>query len=91
MTRCGFDAICRAVLGEGHFLGAAETHGAMERDYVYPRIADRNPPVTWAEAGAQTAWDRARSVARQILAEHHPDHLSPDADAAIRAAFPILL
>ncbi|MEO1725383.1 MAG: trimethylamine methyltransferase family protein, partial [Pseudomonadota bacterium] len=28
----GFDAICQAVLGEGHFLGGAHTLQAMERD-----------------------------------------------------------
>lgn len=40
----GFDTICDVVLGEGHFLGAAQTHAAMERDYLYPKLADREAP-----------------------------------------------
>lgn len=36
----GFDAICEAVWGEGHFLGGAHTIAAMERDYFYPKLAD---------------------------------------------------
>ena len=85
----GFDAICEAVLGEGHFLGGAQTMAAMERDYVYPNLADRETPRTWEEAGAQDAWSRANARAREILAEHHPTYLTPEQDAAIRARFDI--
>jgi trimethylamine--corrinoid protein Co-methyltransferase len=86
----GFDAICEAVLGEGHFLGGAQTHAAMERDYVYPNLADRDAPVTWAEKGAPDAWSRARDAAREILASHRPEYLSAGEDAAIRERFRIL-
>ena len=85
----GFDTICDTVLGVGHFLGTTQTQDAMERDYHYPKLADRDPPITWAEQGAQTAWDRARTEARRILAHHHPNPIDRDVDAAIRAAFPI--
>lgn len=84
------DAICDAVLGAGHFLGAPETHAAMERDYHYPSLADRDPPNVWQEQGGQTAWQRANARARDILKSHHPDNLTAKADAAIRARFPIL-
>jgi trimethylamine--corrinoid protein Co-methyltransferase len=86
----GFDAICAAVLGEGHFLGEPQTHAAMERDYAYPALADRDDPRTWAENGAQDAWSRANARARSILAEHHPQYLSPEQDAAIQKAFNII-
>ena len=86
----GFDAICAAVLGEGHFLGSAQTLAAMERDYVYPQLADRDPPVTWAEEGARDAWDRARTRAGEILATHHPAYLAPAIDEKICGAFNIL-
>lgn len=86
----GYDAICEAVLGEGHFLGGAQTLQAMERDYFYPSIADRDNPRTWADKGAPDAWGRARLRARAILAEHHPNYLNPAQDAAIRDAFKIL-
>ena len=86
----GFDAICKAVLGDGHFLGGDHTLAAMERDYFYPDIADRDDPRTWTEAGAADAWTRARAKARGILADHQPQYLTPEQDAAIRAQFNIL-
>ncbi|WP_299407938.1 trimethylamine methyltransferase family protein [uncultured Roseobacter sp.] len=86
----GFDAICDAVLGDGHFLGAQHTYAAMERDYFYPQLADRDQPVTWLENGAQDAWYRANARAGTILQDHHPDYLTPDQDADIRRIFNIL-
>ncbi|MCK0149447.1 trimethylamine methyltransferase family protein [Marivita sp. S6314] len=86
----GFDAICAAILGDGHFLGADQTYQAMERDYVYPNLADREQPRTWEEAGSQDAWDRAKAKARSVLEEHHPTYLSAEQDQRIRDAFTIL-
>ncbi len=86
----GFEAICEAVLGEGHFLGGQHTYAAMERDYFYPALADRDEPRTWAENGAREAWAVARDKARDILATHRPAYLSTDQDAAIRDRFRIL-
>ena len=83
----GFEAICSAVLGEGHFLGGSHTLAAMERDYFYPALADRDSPRAWEEKGAPQAWSRARAKAREILATHHPDYLGASADAAIRDRF----
>ena len=60
----GFDAIVASVLGDGHFLGSDHTLAAMERDYHYPEMADREQPRTWAEAGSLTAWDRANVKAK---------------------------
>ena len=86
----GYDAICDAVLGEGHFLGGQHTYAAMERDYFYPTLADRNEPRTWAQNGAPDAWSVARARVRDILESHHPLYLSEDQDNAIRAKFNIL-
>lgn len=83
----GFDAICEAVLGEGHFLGGAQTMAAMERDYVYPNLADRETPRAWQEQGAKDAWARANARAREVLATYHPAYLSATQEAAIRARF----
>lgn len=87
----GFDAICDAVLGEGHFLGGQHTHAAMERDYFYPTLADRDEPRTWAEKGAQDAWSRAKLKAQEILRDHHPTYLTPEQEQEIRARFNILV
>lgn len=86
----GFDAITEAVLGAGHFLGDGHTIAAMERDYFYPSLADRTEPRTWAEGGAKDAWTVARERVREILATHHPEYLSAEQDAAIRAQFNIV-
>ncbi|WP_373635716.1 trimethylamine methyltransferase family protein [Yoonia sp. SS1-5] len=86
----GFAAICAAVRGDGHFLGADHTYQAMERDYHYPKLADRAQPQTWAEAGGADAWQRANAKARAILKTHRPDYLSPDQDRQIREQFNIL-
>ncbi len=80
-------AMSEAILGDGHFLGAAETMAAMERDYVYPEIANRDTPYSWAAQGSTDAWTRARVKARQILADHRPTYLSAEQDAAIRRQF----
>ena len=40
----GFDAICAAVLGDGHFLGGEHTLAAMERDYFYPALGRSRKP-----------------------------------------------
>jgi trimethylamine--corrinoid protein Co-methyltransferase len=87
----GIDAIRQAVLGEGHFLGGAQTMAAMERDYYYPPLADRDPPITWSEEGRKTAWQRANRRAKEILAKPGPDYLAAEEEKAIRAAFDIRL
>lgn len=86
----GFDDICASVLGDGHFLVADFTYQAMERDYHYPKLADRAQPRAWAEEGALDAWSRAKAKVHEVLATHHPNYLSPEADQAIRAEFNIL-
>lgn len=87
----GIEAIRQSVHGDGHFLGGPQTLAAMERDYFYPPLSDRNSPTVWEEAGATTMWDRARTQAREMLAQPDPAHLSPAEEAAIRKAFTILL
>ncbi len=86
----GFDAICGAILGDGHFLGADHTYQAMERDYHYPKFADRTQPQVWADAGAESAWDRANARAKHVLGEDGPSYLTTDQDQAIREQFHIL-
>ncbi|WP_170560479.1 trimethylamine methyltransferase family protein [Ruegeria atlantica] len=87
----GFDAICHSVLGDGHFLGSEQTYAAMERDYFYPELADRQEPRTWQNDGAKDAWSFARHHAKEVLASHHPDYLSAEQDAEIRKRFRILI
>ncbi len=86
----GYDAIVEAVLGEGHFLGGQHTYAAMERDYFYPALADRDEPRTWAANGGKDAWAVAHEKAREVLGSHHPTYLTAAQDRAIRKQFNIL-
>ncbi|WP_127114948.1 trimethylamine methyltransferase family protein [Shimia sediminis] len=87
----GYDAIVEAVTGEGHFLGGAQTMAAMERDYFYPDLADRDAPITWSEKGRKQAWQRANARVRDILSQPDPGYLDSTAERAIRARFDIRL
>lgn len=87
----GYDAICAAIRGEGHFLGTDHTFQAMERDYHYPKLADRDQPYAWAENGADDAWTRANTRAREVLETHHPQYLTPVQDAEIKSLLHIIV
>ena len=79
------------VHGPVHYLGHPQTLELMQREYVYPSIGDRLNPSEWADAGALDIRERARRLAREILATHYPEYIPPDIDDRIRAAFPIRL
>jgi trimethylamine--corrinoid protein Co-methyltransferase len=85
------DVIEAAVRGPGHYLGADQTLSVMESEYVYPSVGDRQSPDDWRDAGASDVWERARARARGLLADHFPDYIAPERDAAIRQRFDILL
>ncbi|MGB3314546.1 MAG: trimethylamine methyltransferase family protein [Albidovulum sp.] len=85
------DAIKAAVMGEGHYLGAADTLKSMETEYVYPAVADRSSVAVWGADGSTTMAERARERAGELLATHFPEALSPEIDRAIRDRFPIRL
>ncbi len=79
------------VYGEGHFLGHDQTLSMMQSEYIYPEVGNRDSPDDWLDAGATTVEDRAHEVVTQTLADHHPTHVSVEADEAIRAAHDIKL
>ena len=87
----GFDTILSVVQGAGHFLGAEHTLQAMQRDYFYPTLADRESPNMWEKSGADDLRAAARERARQILDTHFPDHIDARTDHALRERFGIIL
>ncbi len=86
-----FDVIRDVVLGEGHFLGHAQTYSRMKTDYLYPDIADRRSISEWEDAGARDARDVARDKVRKILAENYPSHIPEQVDRQLRDTFNIIL
>ncbi|MGI9372404.1 MAG: trimethylamine methyltransferase family protein [Hyphomicrobiales bacterium] len=85
------ETIANVCTGEGHYLGDMQTLERMKSDYFYPHLGDRRTPRDWQEDGATTLHDRARKRAKEILATHHPAHISDVVDASIRANNTIVL
>lgn len=86
----GFESIKAAIAGSGHFIDAPQTMVSMERDYYYPKLADRDEPIVWQESGSMDHWARAKTKVEQLL-QHQPSYLTPAIDAAIRHKYPIKL
>lgn len=84
-------AMREVVEGPVHYLGHAQTLDLMQREYAYPTIGDRANPSDWMDAGALDIRERARQLAREILATHYPENIPGDVDDRVRAAFPIKL
>jgi trimethylamine--corrinoid protein Co-methyltransferase len=85
------DAIEQTIRGPGHFLGGDQTLAAMQRDYLYPTLSDRDSPDAWSEAGETDMQTRARTRARSLLSDHFPSHISRATDDQIRTRFRIHL
>jgi trimethylamine--corrinoid protein Co-methyltransferase len=85
------DVIREVVNGPGHFLGHAQTLGLMQSEYTYPLVGNRLNPEDWVDAGAKAVHEVAHERVASILAGHHPRHLDPARDAAIRERFDIRL
>ncbi|MDJ0613495.1 MAG: trimethylamine methyltransferase family protein [Rhizobiaceae bacterium] len=86
----GFEAIKEAVTGEGHFLGGTHTMSAMERDYYYPELANRDSPAVWNESGSPDAWETAKQKAMNILENHKPSYIDAAVEKQIRHKWNIL-
>lgn len=85
------EAIEHSIRGEGHFLGGDQTLAAMQRDYFYPPLSDRDSPDAWAEAGRIDMQKRARERVQLLLSEHFPSHVSQAKDDLIRSSYKIHL
>ncbi|WP_025771330.1 trimethylamine methyltransferase family protein [Thioalkalivibrio sp. HK1] len=76
--------------GPCHFLGHHQTLDRMQRDYVYPEVGDRSSPKEWGEQGSSDIVERATLRIEELL-KSHPEHISPEVDAQVRARFDIRL
>jgi trimethylamine--corrinoid protein Co-methyltransferase len=86
----GLDAMREVCLeGPGHYLGSSETLRLMEREYVYPKLADRSSPKEWEERGRPELLARAKARVEAILAASAVPLLDPAVDRKLRAKFNI--
>jgi trimethylamine--corrinoid protein Co-methyltransferase len=85
------DVIHDVCFGEGHYLGHPQTLALMESEFHYPHTVDRRTRHDWERGGSLDMRERARREARRILAEHYPEHVAAETDAAIRESFNICL
>jgi trimethylamine--corrinoid protein Co-methyltransferase len=77
--------------GPNHYLGHTQTLDRMQRDYLYPEVADRTSPNEWAQNNKPVLIETARRRVDEILATHHPLLVTAETDEAIRARFNVVL
>jgi trimethylamine--corrinoid protein Co-methyltransferase len=79
------------VFGLGHYLNQPQTLALMQKEYLYPEVADRRTPGEWEVTGKQDIYELAHEKVRKTLSSYFPDYIDPQADARIRENFPIRL
>ena len=77
--------------GPGHFLGHSQTLSLMQREYVYPDLADRTSPKEWEENKKPNLVANAIAKKEALLAAPSSAALDPVLDRELRARFPIHL
>jgi trimethylamine--corrinoid protein Co-methyltransferase len=75
--------------GPGHYLGSEQTLHLMQRDYVYPKLADRLSPKEWAEVGKPDLVKNAIKRKNEILNAPLKTIIDPLVDKEVRKRFNI--
>lgn len=76
--------------GPGHYLGHAQTLSLMQREYFYPKVANRSSPKEWEELQKPDLIATTKARMRALY-DAHQSYIDPQTDAAIRAAWRIHL
>ena len=86
-----YDVIVDTVFGVGHFLNQPQTLELMQKEYLYPEVADRRTPGEWEVTGKEDIYELAHEKVKKTLASYYPEYIDPAADRRIRDNFPIRL
>jgi len=86
-----YDVIEDTVFGVGHFLNQPQTLELMQKEYLYPEVADRRTPGEWEVTGKEDVYELAHEKVKKILSSHYPEYIAAAADRKIRDKFPIRL
>lgn len=72
----------------GHYLMAQHTLRHMRSEFYYPSaVVDRQDWDMWQQDGGLDARERAKEIARDILANHRPEPLESEVESWIRERF----
>jgi trimethylamine--corrinoid protein Co-methyltransferase len=77
--------------GPGHYLGHKQTLALMQREYLYPDLANRLSPKEWAELGKPDIVRLAVERKTKVLANFFPEHVDEETDRWLRRNFTIHL
>jgi trimethylamine--corrinoid protein Co-methyltransferase len=86
-----YEVIENTVFGAGHFLNQPQTLELMQKEYLYPEVADRRTPGEWEVTGKEDIYRLAHEQVKKTLSSHYPEYIDPAADRRIRDNFPIRL
>jgi trimethylamine--corrinoid protein Co-methyltransferase len=86
-----YEVIENTVFGTGHYLNQPQTLELMQKEYLYPEVADRRTPGAWEVGGKEDIYQLAHEKVKKTLSSHFPEYISPEADRKIRDSFPIRL
>lgn len=76
--------VIEAVGPAGNYLSQRHTLKHMRGEISTTRLIDRQMREKWEKDGAEDMPQRARALAREILANHRPESLSADVQKKIR-------
>ena len=87
-----FDTMSKVCLkGPGHYLGHDQTLDLMQKEYVYPKLADRSSPKEWEELGKPDLIDKAIARKKEILSMPSQVGFDFEIEQTIRQKFNIHL
>jgi len=68
----------------GHYFGAAHTLERYETAFYSPILSDWRNFENWRLDGAKTAFDRANTIYKELLASYEPPPIDPGIDEALK-------
>lgn len=71
----------------GNFIADMHTIENFRQEFFYPQVADRQSRKHWERDGSLDARERARKIARDLLANHQPEPLPEAASKSILAQY----
>ncbi|MEE9313642.1 MAG: trimethylamine methyltransferase family protein [Rhizobiaceae bacterium] len=77
--------------GPGHYLGHGQTLELMQKEYLYPDLANRFSPKEWVELGKPDIVQMAVERKRKVLDDVFPNHIDEVTDKWLRERFNIYL